>query len=96
MNESFLRISKICKLFKTLFKNSTCSACDQIKSKTTKADEFGEEISDLGENLKNLDISSSRNYGKRRKREKGSKTFECFSCNLRWEDRMKNNVNVFF
>ena len=38
---------------------------NQIKSKTTKADEFGEKMSDLGENLKNLDISSSRKNGKR-------------------------------
>jgi hypothetical protein len=63
--------------------------------KTTKTEEFGEEIFDLGENLKNLDISSSRKNGNRRERGKRRKTFECYPCNLRWEDRMKNNVNVF-
>jgi hypothetical protein len=37
-------------------------------------------IFDLGENLKNLDISSSRKNEKRRERGKGNKTFECFPC----------------
>jgi hypothetical protein len=90
----FLEVQKYLNYINSL-KNSTCSACDQIKLKTSKAEEFDGEIFDLGENLKNLDISLSRKNEKRRERGKGNKTFECFPCNLRWEDRMKNNVKIF-
>jgi hypothetical protein len=51
-------------------------------------------MSDLGENLKSLKISSP-SLSSSKKREERKKLFDCFSCNLQWEDREKNNV-IFY